>query len=141
MSFSFKYKPAKLKSGKAIYRPMLPLTIFGEETIDIFAMLDSGSDISVLPKEIAETLEIKYFEEDELYGITGNKVKSKIGRVNISFGKGRENYRFQIPVVVPEKGDTPIILGRTGFFNKFKITFFEKEKRIIFKKVPDKQLF
>lgn len=137
MAFSFKYKQAKLKSGRAIYRPMIPFTVFGKEAIDLFAMLDSGSDIIVLPQEIADILEIKYFEEDELYGITGNKVRSKIGRVNLSFGKGRENYRFQIPVVVPEKGNSPIILGRTGFFSRFKITFFEKEKKIIFKKIPD----
>ena len=90
--------------------------------------------MSVIPKEIAEIIGVEYLGEDELSGITGTKIKAKQGKINILFGKGRENYKIQIPVIVPEKEDISIIIGRLGFFENFKITFSEREKKIIFKK-------
>ena len=134
MSFSFKYKPIKLKSGRGIYRPLIPLTLVGAEHLDVLAVLDSGSDMTVLPKEIAEVMNIKYFEEDELFGITGAKVKAKIGRITISFGKNREIYNFQIPVVVPDKENISVIIGRIGFFDNFKITFLKEKSGLSSKK-------
>lgn len=134
MTFSFRYKPVKLKSGKVIYRPMMPLILEGHEKIDVFAILDSGSDISIIPKEIAEILGIKSEGENEIYGLAGIPIKSREAKVKISFGKGHENYTFDIPVFIPEKEDISIIIGRQGFFEHFNITFSEAVKKIIFKK-------
>lgn len=140
MTFSFKYKSIKLRSGDIIYRPMIPLTIEGKEKLDIIGVLDSGSDITILPKEIAEIIKPNYTGENEISGISGNIVKAKQGKIRISFGKGRESYNFDVPILVPiEKEDVPIIIGRWGFFEQFKITFSEAERKIYFKKsiVPD----
>ena len=73
MAFSYKYKPVKLKSGGFLYRPMIPITCEG---LDLFSMLDSGSDLSVISEEIAEELSIQKSEETELYGITGKGVRA-----------------------------------------------------------------
>jgi hypothetical protein len=62
-------------------------------------------------------------------------VKSREGKVRIIFGKNHENYSFDIPVLIPEKENMPIIIGRLGFFNQFRITFSETERKIEFKKV------
>lgn len=45
-----------------------------------------------------------------------------------------EIYNFEIPILVPEKEDVPIIIGRIGFFEQFKITFVEAERKLEFKK-------
>ena len=140
MTFSFKYKSILLKSGKTIYRPLIPLTFYEKERIDVIAILDSGSDMTVVPKEIAEHVGVKYIGEDELSGITGTKIKAKQGKLNVSFGRGREIYNFIIPVIIPEKENISIIIGRIGFFDQFKITFSEKERKIIFKKIS-KRIF
>lgn len=135
MAFSLRYKPVKLKSGRVMYRPMIPLTFEGQEKIDIFAILDSGSDISIIPKDIADVLGIKSYGENEIFGLAGNSIKSREGKAKISFGKGHEVYTFDIPVFIPDKEDVAIIIGRQGFFEQFDITFSEATKKIIFKKV------
>lgn len=114
---------------------MIPLILDGKEKIDIMGMLDSGSDITIIPKEIAEVIGVEIIKENELSGITGVPVKAKEGKINIIFGKGRESYSFEIPVLIPEKENLNIIVGRMGFFNQFKITFNESERKIEFKKV------
>jgi len=138
MSFNFKYKPVVLKRGSKIYRPLIPITINGKEAFDALAVLDSGSDITILPKEIAEELGVDFKGDNEISGIGGSPLKAKEGKINITFGKGIEIYRFDIPVLVPtEKENLSLIIGRLGFFNQFRITFDESQKRIEFKKSPD----
>ncbi len=133
MSFSFKYKAIQLKSGKFIFRPIIPLVI-GKERLNVFGILDSGSDITIIPKELAEVMEINYSGENEVTGISGLSVKSKEGKTKVHFGKGREFYDFDIPILVPEKEGLSLIIGRMGFFEIFKITFSEAERKIEFKK-------
>ncbi len=135
MTFSFKYKPERLRSGSVLYRPIIPITLEGKEKIDVFSILDSGSDMTIIPMEIAEVLDIKYKKENELFGITGGPVKTHEGKLRISFGKGHEVYSFEIPVLVPEKENLSVIIGRAGFFSQFKITFIESERKMEFKKI------
>ena len=135
MSFSFKYKSVLLPSGDRISRPMIPLTIGRIPKMDIIAILDSGSDITIIPKEIAKEIGIEYSGENELSGITGNPIKVKEGKMAVVFGRDREHYNFEVPILVPiEQEDVSIIIGRAGFFDQFKITFIEAEKKIEFKK-------
>ena len=135
MTFSFKYKPEKLKSGAILYRPIVPLVLEGKDKIDVFSILDSGSDITIIPKEMAEVLDIKYTKENEVSGINGVAIKSREGKLRVSFGKGHEVYSFEIPVLVPEKENLSVIIGRAGFFSQFKITFIESERKMEFKKI------
>lgn len=135
MTFSFKYKPIKLKSGDIIYRPLIPISFEGKTKIDILAILDSGSDITVIPEEMAEVLGIEYKKDNIIYGIAREPVNAKEGKLHVRFGKGNEFYSFEIPVLIPiGKIEIPIIIGRAGFFSQFKITFIESERRIEFKK-------
>lgn len=135
MAFSFKYKPIKLESG-VVYRPLIPLTLHEKQSFDVFAMLDSGSDVTILPKEVADALGLELGEDNKVTGISRNPIKAKESNVTIKFGKGHELYTFKIRVLIPlETENIPIIIGREGFFNQFKITFDEQRKAIEFKKV------
>ncbi|MBI2449452.1 hypothetical protein HYV49_04100 [Candidatus Pacearchaeota archaeon] len=118
---------------------MIPL-IIGEEKLNVFGILDSGSDITIIPKELAEVIKIEYGGENEVSGISGVAVKSKEGKIKIHFGKGREFYDFDIPILVPEKEGLNLIIGRLGFFSQFKIIFSETERRIEFKKISFSKL-
>ncbi len=136
MSFSFKYKSVILKSGAVIRRPIIPFTAIEKERLALFGMLDSGSDNTIIPMEIASTLGIEFTGDNEIFGIVRSPVKAKEGKLSINFGKGNEIYEFQIPILVPLlEENVPIIIGREGFFNYFKITFNEAEKKIEFKKL------
>ncbi|MEK6890668.1 MAG: hypothetical protein AABX03_00870 [Nanoarchaeota archaeon] len=135
MTISFKYKPVKIKSGKVIHKPIIPLIINAKESIHTLGLLDSGSDITVIPKEIADEIGIEYKDYNEISGLTGLPIKSREVKIKVTFGKGHEIYSFEIPALVPLiKKDIPLIIGRAGFFDHFKITFIESEKRLEFKK-------
>ncbi|MBT4135949.1 hypothetical protein HOD75_01125 [archaeon] len=141
MSFSFKYKPVLLKSGRKTHRPLIPFTLIGNnKEYGFFGILDSGSDLTVLPKEVADFLGVKKIGEDELTGISNDKVKVDLGYINIIFGKNREEREYTLPILINEKSDN-IIIGRAGFFEQFKITFCEAEKRMTFKKMFEKQKY
>lgn len=140
MVFSFKYKPIRLKSGKSIYRPLIPLTVEAKEKIDVIGTLDSGSDITIIPREIAGVIGVEFEGENEISGIAGIPVKARQGKLWVTFGKGREAYDFMIPVIIPEQEGVSVIIGRAGFFDQFKITFSEAEKRMVFKKVTTIQI-
>lgn len=135
MVFYLKYKPVILSSGAKIYRPLIPLTLEGEVKLDVLTILDSGSDVTIIPEEIASVLGLRFTRDNEVTGIGGSSLKAKEASLRVTFGKGHETYGFDIPVLVPEKKDVPIIIGRAGFFEQFKITFFEAEGKLEFKKV------
>ena len=65
--------------------------------------------MTIIPKEVAEVLDIKYIKENEVSGITGVAIKSKEGKLRVSFGKGHEIYSFEIPILVPEKENLSVI--------------------------------
>ena len=65
--------------------------------------------------------------------LDGSMLKCDIAEIEIEFGKGHENYKFKTRTLICES--PRIILGRNGFFNKFKITFDEDKELISFKKV------
>ena len=142
MVFSLKYKPIKLSSNKIIYRPLVPINFNGKkEKIDIFGLLDSGSDITIIPIDLAEILEIEFIGDNEISGITNTKLKAKQGTILVTFGKGHEQFSFKIHVFVPlDKNFNKIVIGRDGFFDQFKITFNQINKRIEFRKANPKFL-
>ncbi len=88
MSFVFKYKPVILESGSKIYRPLIPLILKGKEFFDALAILDSGSDMTIIPKEIAEVIGIEYKNDNQISGISGIPLKAKEGKIMVEFGKG-----------------------------------------------------
>lgn len=94
-------------------------------------MLDSGADVSVISKDMAEAIGIS--TEGEVMvanGVTGPG-EFVSSHVAIHIEKGHEDYRFDIPVSITLKPyELPPLLGRSGIFDKFEITFKEHEKRI-----------
>src|SRR3989344_7598070 len=102
MALSFKYKPVKLQSGKTIYRPIIPITFNGNsENIDIFGLLDSGSDVTIIPIDLAEVFGVKFLGEDKMGGITNIKLKANQRIIPVIFGKHHEKFTFKIHVFVP----------------------------------------
>ena len=102
MALSFKYKPVKLQSGKTIYRPIIPITFNGNsENIDIFGLLDSGSDVTIIPIDLAEVFGVKFLGEDKMGGITNIKLKANQRIIPVIFGKHYEKFTFKIHIFVP----------------------------------------
>ena len=131
----FKYKQVARPDGTLVKIPSIPITLIGETSIDVIALVDSGADISVIPKEMGELLGLDLSgRKDFAYGI-GGKVKTVEVKVGVVVEKGHERYSFRMPLkVVLDKYDFPPLLGRKGFFNEFVITINEEKERISLKK-------
>jgi len=138
MTLVFKYKkierPAPYQSTNA---PAIPVTFIGPQArVEVIGLLDSGADFSFIPKDLANVLGLKETNQSEdIGGISGN-IKARKSRLIVSIGKGRERYTFPMYVYVAEEqtaNDFPILIGREGFFEKFKVTFAEAERKIYIK--------
>ena len=138
MTIVFKYKkidrPKPLPSS---FSPMIPITLkHKSKTLDVLGLLDSGADTTALPKEIAEILDIDLSGEREpVVGIgDAEAITSKV-EIVIQYDHERRSIPVEIKVILGDKEDFPVLIGRSGFFDAFHITFKESEKRVVLKKV------
>jgi len=130
VAFHYFYSYVEFSEGKGAQRPMVPINIGGYE---FTGLVDSGSDAIVIPREIAEAMKLEIVDKTELSQLDGSKIDCDIAEVEFEFGKGHENYKFKSRVLIT---DSPrIILGRNGFFNRFKITFEDDKRLLTFRKI------
>ena len=141
MTITFRYKSVRRPDGSLVKSPSIPVVLDLKEKFETLALLDSGADISAIPKNIAEILGINLNKEKTFsYGL-GGKVETIKTFVNLTLEKDHERYTLCIPVsIVLNDYDFPVLLGREGFFNEFSITFNESEERISLKKVNKKHV-
>jgi len=136
MTLSFRYKTVKRPDGTNVKTPSVPILLNGKEKFETIALIDSGADISAMPKDVAEILGLDLNgERTPAFGI-GGKVDSIQTTVTITIEKGHEHYAFQIPVkVILGDYDFPILLGRAGFFDKFIISFDQAQEKVLLKRI------
>jgi len=110
--------------------------------MEVIALIDSGADNTVVPKDLAELLGLKENVESETGGI-GGKVKTKKSRLRFKIKNNRESYTLDVPVLVlqDKNADVPLLLGRHGFFEQFHITFKQDDEKIVLKKVSPKEVY
>ncbi|MGV8141331.1 MAG: retropepsin-like aspartic protease [Candidatus Woesearchaeota archaeon] len=138
MTLSYKYKIVERRDLPDIKSPSIPIRIIAESggtSFDTLALIDSGADLSVITKDIAEVLNLNLdVKETTSIGI-GGKVRSKETTMNIRIGHDSESYTLRIPVmVVLDHIDFSVLLGRKGFFDKFKIEFDQRNEKVLLKK-------
>ena len=141
MSLIFRYKRVNRPDNTTVKLPCVPITLCGKEIFDTIALLDSGADTCVMPKSIAEILGLELSDEvAPIFGL-GGKTKSAETFAKILIGKGHEEYTFDKVFfkVVLGKYEFPVILGRSGFFDKFIVTFDQKNEKVILKKISRKR--
>ncbi len=139
MTLTFKYKKVKRPNGTEVKTPSIPITLSGKNgKYDFIALIDSGADISALPKSLAELLGLDLSGEKEEASGIGGIVPAIQTSLVIELGKSHEQYTLQIPAkIILTDEEFPVLLGRAGFFDKFVITFNQKEEKIFLKKVQE----
>ena len=136
MTLSFKYKTVKRPDGTEVKTPSIPVLLSNKQKFETIALIDSGADISAIPRALAEILDLDINGEHHYaYGL-GGKVACTQTTMEITIEKGHEKYSFRIPVkVILENYDFPVLLGRSGFFDKFIISFDQKNERVLLKRI------
>lgn len=138
MAMTFRYARLQRGEGSIVKAPCI--TVFEQDAngrvLEIPALIDSGADSAVVPKDLAEVLGLCLSEEQETRGI-GGITKAKRTRLSFRISNGRESYALSMPalVLLDETINIPLLLGRTGFFDEFEIIFRQPEEKIVLKKV------
>jgi hypothetical protein len=135
MTLSFHYKIVKRPDGTEVRTPSIPISLKGKESFDTIALLDSGADISAIPKDLADILGLDLKgKSSPAFGI-GGKTEAVDTTMGITVEKGHERYNFTIPVkVILGEYDFPVLLGRAGFFDKFVISFNQSDEKVFLKR-------
>ena len=136
MAIIFKYNVLPDTFSNDTKKLTIKITLHGRNKtpIDVLALLDSGADVSIIPKGLAEYLNLKLKNKDTSKGI-GGEITIWNSLMNIGINGGHENYLFRnVPTQVAENDTIPIILGRAKFFEKFKITIDEKNHKVRLKR-------
>lgn len=135
MSLSYQFFEEN-SGGKTVFTPKakIMLSYYGRRTRSIYALIDSGSEVTLIPEKVANHLNLLREKEISIEGICGEK-KAFLSKVRILFLSwlGVETI-LDIPVVIGEWQD--IILGREIIFDAFKITFTQAKRRIELERMP-----
>lgn len=128
-----------MAKGVWVKEPIIHVTLIGKdrERVNFTAILDSGSDFVLLPKEIADALGIDYSKGVEIKSKTfdGKDFITKLATVSMEIKKGRERIPIQCKAAVSITGPDyhHIILG-SSFFEHFEITFDYPRNKFVVKR-------
>ncbi|MBD3249630.1 hypothetical protein GF336_06310 [Candidatus Woesearchaeota archaeon] len=128
-----------MENGSYVSRPRILVELMGKEgSITIPALIDTGCDITVIPKGIAEGIGLDMNgKKDKLYAYreSTDVIESK---ARISF-LGKEHRQSvvldNIPTLIAlsDSDEQEITLGVEGIFDAFDIAFKKFQNEIIFK--------
>lgn len=109
--------------------PIISLKIHHrEETIEVFALVDSGATTSIFRPEVANKLRLKIEDgkELDLHGV-GGWIKGYLHKLDVEVaGK-----KFKCPIIFSYEYTVSLnLLGREGFFKKFVVIFDEKRREV-----------
>ena len=132
MKLSFRYQ----KVTQDIHRPIIPLQVNHRDgtSTTVAGLLDSGSDVMLFPRGLAESLGLVTGKKiHEVDGIGGKVAVSK-SRVQIALSDGKKSYRIPHPLEVSVQMSDglfdEVLIGRIPFFREFLIEFNENAKRV-----------
>lgn len=130
----FVYREEASRLLGKVLRPVAEVDITADERNWFPALLyiDSGADISVVPRSFGELLGLDLSKNlGEVRGVGDAIVSLSIQVVKMKIG----GEVLEVKVGVAQINEVPYILGRHDVFNLFKITFEEKNKKISFDKI------
>lgn len=130
IEFDFRKETSKLLGN--IYRPVAKLLItHKDKTVPQIFYVDSGADITIIPRSVGEILDLPNPKTSEIFDIMGigeKGVPIVLRRVQILVNDFKIFCRIGWALIE----DVPLLLGREDFFKYFDITFI-KNKKTVFK--------
>ncbi len=135
MNIEFKYRKMESTIVGTIERPLADIFVKSKDGdwIEFHPFIDSGADITLLPYSFGIMLDLSKELGDikELKGVRGIGLPVIITRVKMRIGEVELEPRVAWALIE----EAPPLLGRLDIFDKFNITFREKEGKIIFEPI------
>ncbi len=127
----FRYQPERSQLG-LIYRPVATVLLQHKGVrIELPLYIDSGADISMIPYRFGKALRLDRTPKDrirKIRGIAGAGVPYVVKRLRFNF-RGR---KITARVAWSMIEEVPLLLGRMDIFDKFRITFDQRNRFVDF---------
>ena len=126
----FDFRKEKSKHFGTIYRPVAKVKLFGEVIVKEIFYVDSGADLTIIPRSVGELLGLKLKESEiiDLYGVGEGALSVVIKKIKMVIVDKKIEAR--IGWALTEK--VPLLLGRLDIFDKFEVIFNQNEGFIDF---------
>ena len=120
----YPYRVSRDERGQTLPRPILPFQLsHNEQKIDVYALLDTGATVNVLPYEIGEALGLPWPDLTRPVVLTGNLARFEARGVLLAGHIGQFTPVELIFAWTQAKGIPPL-LGQVNFFAEFDVCLF-----------------
>ena len=124
---TFRYRKEHSNLFGTVYRPVAEVYFKDVEGKDLisFMYVDSGADITLLPRELGENLGLMIEEEEiqEISGVGGGSIPVIIKTIAMRIG----DHAMNAMVAWSLEEDVPALLGRIDVFNDTRVSFIHNE--------------
>ena len=106
-----------------VFHPSIRFAVrWHDQTVTLFGLIDSGCDVCLFPRHVADSLALPLREGSRAYirGIDNRSTRFYFHRVTLLIG--HYHYPVMVGFADGELGTTAL-LGQEGFFSQFLITF------------------
>lgn len=130
----FRYKRESLGKGKSVIRPVADVFVQNKSGswIEFHPYIDSGADVTMIPLSLGKLLGLKV-EEAKIEQIGGIRGSVPVIYVKQKVRLGGVGFLARIAWALVE--EVPPLLGRESVFDKFKVTFKQRDREILFEEV------
>ncbi len=132
---TFYYRKMKSRVLGEILRPVADIRLQTRKGkwIKYEAFIDSGADITIIPYSVGKYIGFEMKEENlvQFQGVAGKDVPTILTKVKMRIGDVELEPRVAWALIE----EAPPLLGRLDIFDRFNITFKEREGKIIFEPV------
>jgi hypothetical protein len=123
-AIKFEYTQVRSQLGEVALRPLLPLTLIHDHrSIDVLGLVDSGGDINILPHHLGKSLGLQW-EQCGILPTLGGALGQLETRAVVLMAKIEPFSVISIGFGWSVSDNSPLILGRTNFFQLFSVCFF-----------------
>ena len=122
------------RAGGSLVLPYLPIALsYGDRSVEVTALLDTGASVNVLPYEVGLQLGAVWEEQTVMMPLSGNLGTSE-ARGLIIYGAVASFLPILLAFAWSESNDLPVILGHMNFFAEFNVCFYRPE--LVFELCP-----
>lgn len=132
LDFPYKIKPSKIIGS--IFTPYVILEVKNKDGVFEWheVLFDTGADFTSFPKYMAKIVgvNLETCPQDVMYTASNEPMITYHSKVEVRLGREE----FRLPCVFTDKDDTPFLLGRVGFIEKYEMLLSARKKRLTFEK-------
>lgn len=120
--FSFTERTNRV--GESLVLPYLPIVLsYGDRSVEVMALLDTGASVSVLPYEVGLQLGAVWEEQTVAISMSGNLASNEARGLVVS-GSVSSFSSVLLAFAWTQLNDVPVILGHMNFFAEFNVCFY-----------------